>query len=100
MSNWDTAYQLGMLVGGSGAVGALVSGVVGKRKNRADASAVLTEASTHMVSEMQADLDGIKSRVRQYEAALWEHTKWDRLVARKMEELGVTDFPQPPELYL
>lgn len=92
--------QLGMVVGGSGALGALVKGVFSRPGKKADATAVLSEASIRQVESMQEDLNAAKEQIHEFQKALWAHQKWDMYVVAELHKQGVVDIPPPPDLWL
>ena len=98
--NWAIVFQVAAMLGAGGAVASGARAVVDRKRIKVDNAEVLTGVSIKQVNEMQTGYDALKERMRQYETALWEHQKWDRLVVRQLDKLGAEDVPNPPELWI
>ncbi|WP_147286965.1 hypothetical protein [Nocardia otitidiscaviarum] len=103
--------EVAAVLGGVGAGGigtALVTGLLGRRKSRADAVAVLTQAAAQMVEPLSRQLAEVtaaleehkradRARQRQQRAAAARHVLWDNTVAEQLRALGA-EVPAPPPL--
>ncbi|MEU0871662.1 hypothetical protein [Nocardia brasiliensis] len=102
----EVAAVLGA-AGVGGITTAAATGLFGRRKNRADAAAVLTQAAAQMVeplsrqlAEVTAALEEHKradlARQRRQRAAAVRHVRWDTTVAEQLRALGAEVPPPPP----
>lgn len=102
----ELASVLGGLVTGVG--GVCAAGVLSRRKRRADAVQVLTQAAAQMVeplsrqiAAMTAELEAHRRVVADSEQrcrlAASQHASWDVVVRSSLLNLGV-DVPPPPPL--
>jgi hypothetical protein len=96
----QTLFTFFVALTGSSTATAVVNGFMGRRRVKIDASAALSEVSMKQVNEMQKDLADSKAELRQFKAALYEHQRWDMMVIQRLNALGDTDIPNPPELFL
>ena len=72
----------------------------GRSKVKADNAVTLSDAAIRQVNDMQADLLTAQTEIRNFRRALVAHGKWDRLVLKRLQQLGVDDIPDPPELWI
>ncbi|WP_063023783.1 hypothetical protein [Nocardia niwae] len=93
-------FEMLVLLTGSSAATAIINGVMGRRKVKIDATAALSEVSIKQVEAMQQDLAEAKNELRQFKSALYEHQRWDAMVIQRLNRLGDTDIPNPPELWV
>ncbi|WP_280420001.1 hypothetical protein [Nocardia carnea] len=102
----ELASVLGGLVTGVG--GVCAAGLLSRRKRRADAVQVLTQAAAQMVEPlsrqiqaMTAELEAHRRVVADAEQrcrlAATQHTSWDVVVRSSLLNLGV-DVPPPPPM--
>lgn len=102
----EVAAVLGAGVGGIG--GAVANGLFSRRKSKADAVAVLTQAAAQMVEPLSkqvasqaAALEEHKradlARIERQRKAAKRHIAWDTTVAASLRALG-KDVPPPPPL--
>ncbi|MFE7745368.1 hypothetical protein [Nocardia sp. NPDC057455] len=98
--NAQQLFEMLVLLTGSSAATAVITGVMGRRKVKIDATSVLSEVSIKQVEAMQTDLTEAKNELRQFKAALYEHQRWDAMVIQRLNRLGDTDIPNPPELWV
>lgn len=106
----DVIAEVAAVLGAAGVGGittAAATGLFGRRKNRADAAAVLTQAAAQMVeplsrqlAEVTAALEEHKradlARQRRQRAAAVRHVRWDTTVAEQLRALGAEVPPPPP----
>jgi hypothetical protein len=102
----EVASVLGGLLTGVG--GVCAAGILGRRKRRADAVQVLTQAAAQMVeplsrqlaamtAEMEAHRRVVADAERRCRLAAPQHASWDIVVRSSLLDLGV-DVPPPPPL--
>lgn len=100
----EVASVLGGLLTGVG--GVIAAGLLGRRKRRADAVQVLTQAAAQMVeplsrqlaamtAELEAHRRTIVAAEQRCRLAATCHTSWDTEVRSCLLDLGV-DVPPPP----
>lgn len=98
-------------------LGAVVQGIINKRKLSAEATSIITQAAGGLVKDLQTDngrlrAENARSSLREersryavrrrddaFRRVLDGHSKWDRLVVKALREAGI-QIPDPPELYL
>lgn len=103
-----TLEQIATALSGAGAgiFGTLLTGAFGRRKNRADAAAVLTQAAAGLVEPLRKELAETRAdfaehkrsdaeREHRRREALAHHTVWDNEVAQRLEDLGYPVGPPP-----
>ncbi|WP_306365428.1 hypothetical protein [Nocardia sp. CC227C] len=102
----DVATALGGLgVGGLGV--ALVTGVFGRKKSKADAVAVLTEAAAAMVEPLRKELAVVRKELEDHKeadrtrqskqiVAAARHTAWDNQVRESLRANGIEVAAPPP----
>ena len=98
--NWTTVFQIAVLLGGSGAIGAGVQSFAARRKVKAEGEASLSDAAMRQLSELQVDFEALKKENREFKLALRAHQRWDNMVILRLQQLGVDDIPDPPELWI
>lgn len=91
----NSLVQVLTVAGGLSGIAAVVNAVISRRKVGADAAAVLTNAATGLVTDLQAQIDELKAWKREHTRLLIEHRRWDAVVARHLKDAGI-DVPEPP----
>lgn len=115
----QTLATLGGALGLSGVLAAIVSGIISRKKLKADATLVVQQAASGLVesmqkqleirdvrlTEMSARIDELEDNERRHsrEAELWRrdlqlHATWDALAMTELAKHGVT-LPEAPPLY-
>jgi len=106
---------------GTGAIaavlGAVVNGIINRRKLTAEATSIITQAAGGMVQNLQTDngrlraenitavqrftryRTAVRKRDREFEYQLELHMEWHNLVAERLKAAGI-DVPPPPRLEL
>ncbi len=92
--------------------GAIINGIINRRKLGAEATEIITKAATGVVERLEAELTRVtgdnarlRERVNSLEiqeetdrAVLQLHAAWDHMAVQRLAEYGITDLPQPPPL--
>lgn len=105
--------QIAVAVAASGALAAVVTGILNRRKLSAEATKIITDAAASTVEQIEKDNKRLRERVEQLEAAelAWRreradwrdvltlHAAFDHLAVAKLREHGINDMPSPPPLY-
>ena len=97
---WVGLFQGIVTLFSSGALVLAYKAWHGRSKVKADGAASLSDAAIRQVDDMARDLAAAKTDIRNFRRTLIEHQRWDMKVIRRLEELGVTDIPDPPELWI
>ena len=103
--------DVGSLVGSSGLVGGVLVSLITwlrlRPKDRVDATVTLSDAALRQLENIEkrlaateAALSNERSKSQRLEEALDQHRQWDILVLDKLHELGITDIPTPPKLWV
>jgi hypothetical protein len=91
--------------------GAIINGIINRRKLGAEATEIITKAASGVVERLEAELtrvNGDNRRLRERistleyreetdRAVLQLHAAWDHLAVQKLQELGI-NLPAPPPL--
>lgn len=98
-------------------LGAIIQGVINKRKLSAEATSIITQAAGGLVKDLQTDngrlrAENARSSLREersrgsvrrrdeaFRRVLDGHVRWDKLVVEALRQAGI-QLPDPPELYL
>jgi hypothetical protein len=92
--------------------GAIINGIINRRKLGAEATEIITKAASGVVERLESEIarvtrdrDNLQERVRSLEireetdrAVLQLHAAWDHMAVQRLAEFGITDLPQPPPL--
>ncbi len=92
--------------------GAIINGIINRRKLGAEATEIITKAASGVVERLEAELTRVSAdrerlieRVHTLEireeadrAVLQLHAAWDHMAVQRLAEFGITDLPQPPPL--
>ena len=92
--------------------GAIINGIINRRKLGAEATEIITKAASGVVERLEAERariagerDQLLERVRALEireetdrAVLQLHAAWDHLAVEALTRAGISDLPQPPPL--
>lgn len=100
MMQWTTVFQVAATLVASGALGGGISAIVGRKKVHAETTVSLSDAAMRQVNEIQHDMDEVKTENRELKRALVGLQRWAISANRRLQQLGVEDFPVPPELWL
>ena len=92
--------------------GAVINGIINRRKLGAEATEIITKAASGVVERLEAELTRVntdnarlRERIQTLEvreetdrAVLQLHAAWDHLAVQALTKAGITDLPQPPPL--
>ena len=93
-------------------VGALLNGLINRRKLSAEATEIITRAASGVVERLEDDIErgerreqALMLRVADLEAGeienrrvLQEHAAWDHMAVAALQAAGILDLPDPPPL--
>jgi NADP-dependent 3-hydroxy acid dehydrogenase YdfG len=98
--SWSIIFQVAVLLASLGAASGIGSAVFQRSKVHAESTAILTGISTRQIEKLQADLEKLQSQQHKLQRALLAHQRWDTMVLRKLESVGVMDITDPPDIFL
>jgi hypothetical protein len=108
----DVVVQLLGSVVLAAVAGAIINGIINRRKLGAEATEIITKAASGVVERLEAELTRVtgdntrlRERIQTLEireetdrAVLQLHAAWDHMAVQRLMECGITDLPQPPPL--
>jgi hypothetical protein len=97
---WTVIFQVAVLLASLGAGGGVFTAFLGRSKVHAETTAVLTGISAKQIEQLQSDLEKTQNKQHSLERALYAHQRWDIMVLKKLESVGVTDIPDPPDIWV
>lgn len=100
MNTAQGLFQTLVMVAGSTVVAQAIIAFLQRRKVSAETTDVLSDTALAQLASMRTDLDKAMETQRKFRQALFEHEKWDRMVVRRLDSLGVSDVPPPPDLWI
>lgn len=98
--NWNVIFQVAVLLASVGAGGGIFTAFLGRSKVHAEATAVLTGISSNQIKDLQKDLERMQTQQHRLQKALFAHQAWDLNMMRRLDALGITDMPTPPDIFL
>lgn len=92
--------------------GAIINGIINRRKLGAEATEIITKAASGVVERLEAErarianenvilrerVTALEAREDADRAVLQLHAAWDHLAVQALARAGITDLPQPPPL--
>ena len=96
--NWDTIFQIVVVVASSSALGIAIKAFADRPKMKVDSNAVQIDTAIKQANAASQDVDEMKEEIRKFRNALRNHELWDRRVQRQLEQAGIEIEP-PPELF-
>jgi len=96
--SWDSLFQIGVLLAGSGATGIAVKAFFDRHKLKVDGVAVLSDTALEQLAAIRTELNQAKTDIVKFRTSLHAHEMWDRQILRTLADRGIEVDP-PPELY-
>lgn len=104
--NWDSLFQVFVLLGSGGVLSIAARAVFDRKKIRVDSVAVLSdtamrqaESALKQASEARAEVDDLREDMNRLRQSIYVHGAWDMRAMRELERLGVPVDP-PPEIWV
>lgn len=103
--NWDSLFQIIVLLGSGGVLSVAAKALVDRKKIRVDSVAILSDTAMKQADNAQRVADKAQARVDEMEEemaklrqSILEHNSWDWRAMSALHQAGI-DIGPPPELW-